>query len=111
MICDRLETVVIPFPFAEIPVLKRRPVVVLSGRSFNQANAATLVAMVTSTTTTAWPSDLRIGNLESAGLRVPSILRWRLTTIPNGLIIRKLGRLTGLDRLACERGVADMILD
>jgi mRNA interferase MazF len=47
VICKRYDTVVVPFPFADIPILKRRPVVVLSGRSFNVANQATVVAMIT----------------------------------------------------------------
>ena len=36
MICDRYDVVVVPFPFDEIPVRKRRPVLVFSGRSFNE---------------------------------------------------------------------------
>ena len=109
MICDRYDVAVIPFPFAEIPVLKRRPAVVLSGRSFNEANHSTLVAMITSTTRQAWPSDVVLQDLETAGLSVPCRVRWRLTTIPNDLIVRRLGRLGGFDRLACERQFANMI--
>ena len=47
MICERYETIVVPFPFSEIPVLKRRPAVVLSGKKFNDDNNATVVAMIT----------------------------------------------------------------
>ena len=109
MICDRYEVAVVPFPFAEIPVLKRRPIVVLSSVSFNEGNQSTLVAMITSTTQSSWPSDVHLQDLESAGLRLACLVRWRLTTIPNELIVRKLGRLGGLDRLSCERQFADMI--
>ena len=109
MICDRYDVAVIPFPFAEIPVLKRRPSVVLSGRAFNLANNSTLVAMITSTTQTSWPSDVLLQDLEAAGLWLQCLVRWRLTTVPNNLISRKLGRLGALDRLACERQFANMI--
>ena len=109
MICDRHEVVVIPFPFAEIPVLKRRPSVVLSGSGFNSANQSTLVAMITSSTGPAWPSDVALNDLVSAGLRVPCRVRWRLTTIPNALIVRRLGKLGAFDRLSCEREFANMI--
>lgn len=109
MICDRYDVAVIPFPFAEIPVLKRRPAVVLSGRAFNTANSSTLVAMITSTTQTSWPSDVQIQDLELAGLWLKCLVRWRLTTVPNDLIARKLGKLGGFDRLACEREFAGMI--
>ena len=109
MICDRYDVVVIPFPFAEVPVLKRRPSVVLSGRAFNAANFSTLVAMITSTAAAAWPSDVFLQDLASAGLRVACRVRWRLITVPNQLILKPLGKLGGFDRLSCEREFANMI--
>ncbi len=110
MICDRFETVVVPFPFAELPVLKRRPVVVVSSRAFNQANGASLVAMITAAKETRWPSDIALSDLTAAGLLTPCILRMRLVTLPNDLILRGLGRLAPLDRLVCERGLAEMLV-
>ena len=109
MICDRYDVVVIPFPFAETPVLKRRPSVVLSGKSFNDLNQSTLVAMITSSTGPAWPSDVVLKNLIAAGLLVSCRVRWRLTTIPTALIVRRLGKLDAFDRLSCEREFANMI--
>ncbi len=109
MICERFDTIVVPFPFSDIPVLKRRPVVVLSNVRFNTENAATLVGMITTAKASIWPSDHRINDLGVAGLNVPCIVRWRLATIPNSLIQRKLGRLAAVDRLACERLLAEMV--
>lgn len=110
VICDRFETVVVPFPFADLPVLKRRPAVVVSSRAFNQANGSSLVAMITTAKETTWPSDIALSDLAAAGLRTPCILRMRLVTLPNDLILRALGRLAPLDRLACERGLAELLV-
>ena len=110
MIFERFDTAVVPFPFAEQAVLKRRPVVVMSSRVFNAANGATLVAMITTAKASVWPSDIVLGDLAAAGLNTPCILRWRLTTLPNDLILRALGRLSAVDRMACERGMAEMVL-
>ena len=110
MICDRFETVVVPFPFAEQPVLKRRPAVVVSSKAFNQANGSSLVAMITTAKETVWPSDITLSDLTSAGLSTPCILRMRLVTLPNDLILRSLGRLAPLDRLTCERGLAELLV-
>lgn len=110
VIFERFDTAVVPFPFAEQAVLKRRPVVVMSSREFNEANGATLVAMITTAKVSVWPSDIALVDLEAAGLMTPCILRWRLTTLPNDLILRALGRLSAVDRMACERGMAEMIL-
>ena len=110
MIFDRFETAIVPFPFAEQPIMKRRPVVVLSSRNFNTANGATLVGMITTAKATAWPSDLTLRDLEIAGLNVTCIIRWRVTTVPNELLLRRLGQLGAVDRLACERGLAEMLV-
>jgi len=110
VICDRFDTAVIPFPFAEKPVIKRRPAVVLSGRAFNLANGATLMGMITTAKETDWPSDLTISDLAAAGLSVACLIRMRMTTIPNDLILRQLGRLGAMDRMACEKTFAEMVL-
>jgi mRNA interferase MazF len=109
VIFDRFDTLVVPFPFAEVPVLKRRPVVVMSSRGFNSETGATLCAMITTAKSTSWLSDHAIRDLQAAGLETPCILRLRLTTIPNALILRQLGRLAAIDRLACEFSFAHMI--
>ena len=38
--CDALDVVVVPFPFTEQPVTKRRPAVVLSASRFNTHHSA-----------------------------------------------------------------------
>jgi mRNA interferase MazF len=109
MICDRFDTIVVPFPFSDLPVLKRRPAIVLSNARFNGDNAATLVGMITTAKASVWPSDHSIQDLKAAGLDHPCIVRWRLATIPNNLIQRRLGRLAAVDRLSCERLLAEMV--
>ena len=110
MICERFETIVVPFPFSDIPVIKRRPAVVVSGRDFNSTNSSTVVAMITTAKASSWPSDVMIRDLTSANLSVPCLVRWKLATIPNSLIQKKLGKMAPLDRLACERQMANMLL-
>jgi mRNA interferase MazF len=105
VICERYDLAVVPFPFHEIPVRRRRPVVVLSGGRFNEANEWTVVAMVTTAKEMSWPSDL-----EAAGLKVPCVIRARLQTMPNDIFVRLIGQLGSLDRLACEKQLVDMLL-
>jgi mRNA interferase MazF len=110
VICDRFETIVVPFPFAERPIVKRRPVAVVSSRTFNATNGASLVAMITTAKETTWPADISLNDIEMAGLPLPCILRLRLVTLPNEMILRALGRLGPVDRLACEKGLAEMLV-
>jgi len=42
---------------------------------------------------------------------VPCTLRMRLATIPNELILRQIGNLGAVDRLACEAAFASITAD
>jgi mRNA interferase MazF len=106
VICDRHDVVVVPFPFHEIDVKKRRPALVISSLHFNETNGWTVVAMITTAKKTSWPSDFGISDLEATGLSVPSIVRCRLQTLPNDILIRKIGRLGAIDRMMAERQLA-----
>ncbi len=97
MICDTGDLAVVPFPFSERPGTKRRPALVLSGRPFNAAGH-TIFAMVTTKADPPWPGDVRIGDLEAAGLRRPCIVRLKLFTLDNRLVLRRAGRLASMDR-------------
>lgn len=108
MICDRFDVVVVPFPFHEIPVRKRRPVVVVSNDAFNRQNGWTVLAMVTTARGTHWTSDTPISEWEHAGLNVACVIRPRLQTMPNEIIVRRLGALANRDRQAFEQQFARM---
>ncbi len=109
MICERYDVVVVPFPFTEIPVRKRRPVLVFSGSRFNSDNGHSLVAMITTAKGTSWPSDVTIEDLQAAGLFHPCVMRLRFQTMPNDLIVRKLGTLGSGDALRCAYALSRML--
>ena len=99
MICDRFDTVVVPFPFSEKAGSKRRPAVALSNRQFNESGK-TVLAMITSKGHHPWPGDHQIEDLESAGLPLPCIIRLKIFTIDNRLLLRQLGHLGESDRVS-----------
>ncbi len=96
MICDVGDVAVVPFPFSEREGSKRRPALVLSVRTFNQSGH-TILAMITTKTHTPWPGDQPIEDLGSAGLPSPCIVRMKLFTLDNRLVLRKAGRLSEED--------------
>lgn len=98
MICEYGDVVVVPFPFLERPVSKRRPALVLSSRGFNEANRHSIFAMITTGAHSAWPSDHRIEDLAGAGLDHASVVRMKLFTLPNDFVLKRLGALAGDDR-------------
>jgi mRNA interferase MazF len=56
------------------------------------------MAMITSAMHTPWPCDVEITDLSAAGLSVKSIIRMKLFTIDQRLILGPLGTLSGKDQ-------------
>ena len=108
---DRLEpfdVVVVPFPFSEKEGSKRRPALVLSTAPLNSSGHI-VMAMITTRSHHPWPGDLPIHDLEAAGLPSLCMVRLKLFTLDNRLIIRRLGRLSD-DDIARMRTVLDTYL-
>ncbi len=95
---DRFDIVIIPFPFIDIETSKNRPALIISSNS-HFTGEASVMAMITSALHTPWPLDLKIKDLEGAGLSAPSIIRMKLFTLDHRLIIRKAGQLGQKDQL------------
>lgn len=96
MVCERWAVVVVPFPFSDQPGSKRRPALAISGRAFNESGHTTM-AMITTRSHSPWPGDTPIDALEHAGLEAPCIVRLKLFTLDNRLIVRALGELAEHD--------------
>lgn len=109
MICDFGDVVVVPFPFVDRPIAKRRPALVLSRESFNAGNGHSILAMITTAARTNWPSDIELSGHTDAGLDHRSVVRWKLFTLPNELIVRQLGRLARRDRTAVVRAARGIL--
>ena len=96
---EQFDVVVVPFPFTDKTTSKRRPALVLSNKpSFNQKVGQSVLAMITSAQNSDWPLDTEISDLDSAGLPSPSIVRMKLFTLDDQLIIRKAGSLASTDQ-------------
>ena len=106
---DQFDTVVVPFPFTDKAAIKRRPALTISTRDFNASHQHAIFAMITTAARSAWPSDLRIRDLDAAGLKTPCVLRLKLFTLETALVVRRLGRLGAGDRRAARLMLADTL--
>ncbi len=87
----------VPFLFIEKEGSKTRPALVLSSPSFQSACGACVMAMITSAERSAWPNDVRLDDWQSAGLKKPSLLRWKIFTLDDALILGGRGSLSPAD--------------
>ena len=92
MTFERLDVVVVPFPFTDRRSARRRPALIVSSAAFNRAHNHAILAMITSARSD-WPSDVGIQGWREAGLKVPCKVRFKLFTLDVTLIVRKLGTL------------------
>ena len=92
------EVVVVPFPFVERDIVQARPAVILSSDAFIAEHDQVILAMVTTAKRSSWPSDIVIQDLPSAGLKIPSVLRWKVFTRLQTALGPRIGVLGKQDR-------------
>ncbi len=93
---ERWDVVLVPFPFSERPGSKRRPALTLSSKAFNRSGN-TVLAMITTAGHVPWPGDTHLADHAMAGLPRPCLVRLKLFTLDNRLVLRRLGGLSKSD--------------
>ena len=110
MTFEAFDIVVVPFPFTDKSTTKRRPALVLSrAKSFNQRIGHSVLAMITSANNSDWPLDTEINDLAAAGLPAASVVRMKLFTLDDRLIMRKAGELGVKDREAVTEALRQLL--
>ena len=102
VVCDKGDVAVVPFPFTDSAKAKTRPALALSTGAANRANGQTIFAMITTAVHNRWPSDVVLTDLPACGLSQPSVVRFKLFTLDNRLISRRIGHLGDKDRRAVQ---------
>lgn len=97
---ESFSVVRVSFPFTDRQAQKRRPALVLSKPGFQQASGHPLLAMITSARQSSWHPDWPIEDLQVAGLPQPCVVRLKLFTLSERLVLSSLGALAADDRAA-----------
>ena len=108
-IFEPFEIAIVPFPFVDLPRTKSRPALVLSAGRFNRQNGHTLLAMITTAAHSSWPSDYAIADLRPTGLRSACVVRWKLFTLDNRVLGRRIGGLGDRDQRSCHAALRRII--
>ena len=108
-IVKSFELVRVPFPFTDRRVTKRRPALVLSESLFQQQSGHLLLAMVTSAKRSYWLSDWPIEDLQLAGLPQPCVVRFKLFTLDQSLLLGSIGRLSAADQRGVMNRLAEVV--
>ena len=93
------DVVLVPFPFTDQTTTKKRPAVVVSSPVYHQERPDIIIMAVSSQIRpSAFFGEVIITEWKEAGLLKPSVIKPILTTIEQGIVLRKLGRLGKEDR-------------
>ncbi len=98
MICDPFEVVEVPYPFADPAQVRRRKALVVSSVEFNAKNRSSVLLVLTSDRPPHWQRDVALEAWPEAGLRKPCIARMKAFTLPNDLILDRVGTVQEVDR-------------
>ena len=110
MTFEQWAIVVVPFPFTNRAREIRRPALVLSNPDeFGAPTGHSVLAMVTSAGHTPWPLDVRISDLSAAGLSAPSVIRMKLFTRDDRLVLKQVGTLGAVDQEATRDSLVRLL--
>ena len=99
----------VPFPFTERQAIKRRPALVLSKPALQEQSGHLLLAMVTSARSSQWPTDWQIKDLQAAGLPQPCVVRFKVFSLDQSLLIGSLGALSEVDRQGVQSRLLEVV--
>ncbi len=98
------DVVVVDFP--GVTGIKRRPAVVVSSDVYHSARPDVIVGLITSQVTISLgPTDHALTDWSAAGLRLPSLFRSFLVTLPRTAVYQVAGHLSEQDWLAVRARV------
>jgi mRNA interferase MazF len=104
------DVVLVPFPFTDQSAVKQRPAVVISSAAYHRARPDIVIMAITSQVRPRLSlGEAAIGNWKQAGLLKPSVFKPLLATVDQGLIRRKLGRLSPDDLQALRASLPTIL--
>lgn len=95
------------FPFSDGTGFKKRPALVISTNEYNESRSDIMIMPITSQLTSVDSFEIR--NWDQVGLRHPSEIRYKIATIPQSFIIRRLGHLNRGPLKAVTERIAEKI--
>jgi mRNA interferase MazF len=88
--------------FTDGTATKKRPVVIVSGKHYNEKRDEVVISLITSNVIRKIYGDIAIKRWESAGLLYPSAVTGIITTVKKFMLEKKLGQLDKEDWLNVE---------
>jgi mRNA interferase MazF len=110
-IYKKWDIVLVPFPFTDLTLPKRRPALVISPDDYNQAAQDLVIAFITSRAATSpRRGDHRISFWRESGLPMLSLLLMKIATVACRIVSKKIGALHKSERDPVRNVLSDFFL-
>ncbi len=109
-IFNSYSVVAVPFPFTDKNYTKKRPALVISREEYQEDNHHCILAMITSAKQSQWKTDVTIQDIERAGLPGLSVIRPKIFTLDERLVLRVLGKLSEKDKKAVKNTLSQIFV-
>ena len=107
---ERGDIVLVPFPFSDQTITKKRPAVVISSNSYNNFSPDIVIMAITSQTEkTSGLGECIIKDWKGAGLLKPSAIKPAISTIEQALVLKKLGKLFPEDQNSMDKALKELL--
>jgi mRNA interferase MazF len=103
------DVIKVAFPYADLPIVRRRPALVIAAPTVHARFSVLWVLMITSAERAAWPGDVAISNLAAAGLSVPCYVRTKKIATVDQRLVEPAGRLVAADRSKVAENLREML--
>lgn len=104
------DIILVPFPFTDQSVSKKRPAVIISSTDYNRDRPDLIIMAITSQLKPGTSiGEVIVEHWESAGLLKPSAIKPVITTIEKPLVLKKLGSLQESDQIALQQSLRTIL--
>ena len=108
-IYNRGDVVLVPFPFSNQTIIKKRPAVIISSDVYNNTSSDIVIMAITGKTGNLTIGDCLIEDWKIAGLLKPSSIKPAISTIEQSLVLKKLGKLSPKDLILMENALKEFL--
>jgi mRNA interferase MazF len=110
MIYNSWDVVLVPFPFTDRNISKKRPALIINLPEYQISSSHVVLLMITSAKNSDWENDIIIEDLQSTGLPNDSVIRFKVFSLDEKFVLKKLGILTDIDRQKIKQGLNNFLV-
>ena len=111
MIYKKWDIVLLPFPFTDLTITKKRPGLVISPDEYNNGQDVLIVFITSQLKTEKRMGDYLIEKWKESKLPLPSMIRIKIATIDKSIVIKKIGKLVKPDTIKFQKELLKFFRD